>query len=146
MCQAQQVTPVYHTDPNPPSTTASTASSQVNHKPFQARVLLDPDGCLDEDTGDKFIAATWNLMNVLTPPYPDARVQVTKLNLQIQHLPTLPPQCNGRLPQCNRNTIKDLQNKFEKLQGAGVFGKPEQVNILPGYLNTRYETKCLFSR
>ena len=41
---------------------------QVNHKPFPARVLLDPDVCLDEDIGDKFIAATWNLMNVFNSP------------------------------------------------------------------------------
>ena len=51
LCQARLVTPVYHTDPNHSSTT-STATSPVN---------LHPDGCLDEDTGGKFITVNLEL-------------------------------------------------------------------------------------
>ena len=37
---------------------------------------------------------------------------------------TLPPQCKGRLPQYNRNTLEELQDKFDELKVAGVFAKP----------------------
>ena len=35
--------------------------------------------------------------------------------------PTLPPQRKGRLPQYNRNTTEELQDKFDELKAAGVF-------------------------
>ena len=58
-----------------------------------------------------------------------------------QHWPTLPPQHKARLPQYNRNTLEELQNRFDELQAAGVFAKPEQVNVHVEYLNTSFLVK-----
>ena len=49
---------------------------------------------------------------------------------------TPPPQRKGRLPQYNSNTLEELQAKFDGLEAAGVFAKPEQVNVHVEYLNT----------
>ena len=43
--------------------------------------------------------------------------------------PILPPQRKGRLPQYNKSTMEALQAKFDELEAARVFGKPEQVNV-----------------
>ena len=46
-----------------------------------------------------------------------------------------------KLPQYNRNTLKELQNKFDGLEAAGVFAKLEQVNVHVEYLNTSFLVK-----
>ena len=55
--------------------------------------------------------------------------------------PTLPPQGKGRLPQYHRNTLGELQDRYNELKAGGVFGKPEQVNIRVKYLNTSFLVK-----
>ena len=51
---------------------------------------------------------------------------------------TPPPQRKGRLPQYNRNTLEELQDKFDELGAAAVFAKPEQVNVHVEYLHTSF--------
>ena len=55
--------------------------------------------------------------------------------------PTLPPQRKGRLPQYNRSSMEALQAKFDELEDAGVFAKPNQVNVPVEYLNTLFLVK-----
>ena len=51
--------------------------------------------------------------------------------------PTLPPQRKGRLPQYNRSTLNELQDKFDELE-SGVIAKPEQVDVRVEYLNQSF--------
>ena len=53
---------------------------------------------------------------------------VTKQQL-VNMNPTLPPQRKGRLPHYNTENLRDLQDKFADVERAGVFAKPEDVNI-----------------
>lgn len=55
--------------------------------------------------------------------------------------PTIPPQRKGRLSQYNRNTLEELQDEFDELEGAGIFAKPEQVSVHVEYLNTSFLVK-----
>ncbi|PFX25025.1 hypothetical protein AWC38_SpisGene10379 [Stylophora pistillata] len=64
-----------------------------------------------------------------------------KIEAVVNICPTLPPQRKGRLPQDNRNTLEELQNKLDELEAAGVFAKPEQVNVHVEYLNTSFLVK-----
>ena len=52
--------------------------------------------------------------------------------------PTLPPQRKGRLPSYNRDTLNELQTKFDDLKSAGVFAKPEDLNVTVEYLNLSF--------
>lgn len=52
--------------------------------------------------------------------------------------PTLPPQRKGRLPQYNKSTLEELQDKFDELEASGLFAKPEQVSVHVEYLNTSF--------
>jgi len=54
---------------------------------------------------------------------------------------TLPRQSKCRLPQYKRNTLEKLQDRFHELEAAGVFAKPEQVNVYVENLNTTFITK-----
>ena len=55
--------------------------------------------------------------------------------------PVLPPQRKGRLPHYNTTTLRELQDKFDELERAGVFAKPEDVNVTVEYLNTSFLIK-----
>ena len=43
--------------------------------------------------------------------------------------PVHPPQREGRVPQCSRNQLIELQAKFDDLEQAKVFRRPEDVGI-----------------
>ena len=72
-----------------------------------------------------------------TPPSLNTMVQAaTEVEAVVNIGSTPPPQRKGRLPQYNSNTLEELQAKFDELEAAGVFAKPEQVNVHVEYLNT----------
>ena len=49
--------------------------------------------------------------------------------------PALPAQRKGCIPQYNKNTLHELQDKVDELELAGVFAKPEVVGVHVEYLN-----------
>ena len=55
--------------------------------------------------------------------------------------PVQPPQRKGRLPQYSKDKLQELQQKFNKLEGKGVFARPEDVGITVEYLNPSFLVK-----
>ena len=142
VCQVRHILPVEISTPTSPPTTSRAASpSPAICKPFSPRVVVDPDGCLDQDTRDKFIALNLEFDDVFNPSISKYNGASGKIEAVVNIGPTLPPQRKGRLPQYNRNTLEELQDKFDELEAAGVFAKPEQVNVHIEYLNTSFLVK-----
>ena len=110
-------------------------------KPFSSRAILDPDGCLDQDTREKFNALNLEFDDVFNPSISKYSGASGKIEAVVSIGPTLPPQRKDRLPQYNRNTLEELQDKFDELEAVGVFAKPEQVNVHVEYLNTSFLVK-----
>ena len=52
--------------------------------------------------------------------------------------PTLPPQSKGCLPQYAHDRLVELQEKFDHLENAGVFKRPEDVGIIAEYVNPSF--------
>ena len=104
-------------------------------------MILDPDGCLDQDTRDKFMAVNLEFDDVFNPSISNYNGTSEKIEAVVNIGPTLPPQRKGRLPQYNRDTLEELQDRFDELEAAGVFAKPEQVNVHVEYLNTSFLVK-----
>ena len=130
LCKVRHFLPVQASISTSPPTTCSAASpSPAICKPFLPRVIVDSDGCLDQETRDKFIALNLEFDDVF------------KTEAVVNIGPTLPPQRKGWLPQYNRNTLEELQAKFDELEAAGAFAKPEQVNVRVEYLNTSFLVK-----
>ena len=142
LCQVRHILPVDVSTSTSPLTTSRAASpSPAICKPFSPRVVVDPDGCLDQDTRDKFIALNLEFDDVFNPSISKYNGASGKIEAVVNIGPTLPPQRKGRLPQYNRNTLEELQDKFDELEAAGVFAKPEQVNVHVEYLNTSFLVK-----
>jgi len=104
-------------------------------------VILDPDGCLDEDTRNTFRAVNVEFDDVFNPSISKYNGASGQIEAVVNIGPTLPLQRKGRLPQYNRATLEELQAKFDELEAAGVFAKPEQDNIHVEYLNTSFLVK-----
>ena len=144
LCQVRHIIPVEAPASTAPTTTRSAASPSP--ATCSIHVILDPDGCLDQDTYDKFKLVNLELTSLNT------MVQAAKLRLlSTLALPSL-NSAKGRLrvrvrvnpnpnPQYNRNTLEELQEKFDELEAAVVFAKPGQVNVHVEYLHTSFPVK-----
>ena len=55
--------------------------------------------------------------------------------------PVKPPQRKGRVPQYNKQLLSTLQEKFDHLEGCGVFVKPEDVGVNVEYVNPPFLVK-----
>ena len=142
LCQVWHILPVeVSVSTSPPNTCSAASPSPATCKPFSSRVILDPDGCLDQDTREKFKALNLEFDDVFNPSISKYNGASDKIEAVVSIGPTLPSQRKGRLPQYNRNTLEELQNKFDELEAAGVFAKPEQVNVHVEYLNTSFLVK-----
>ena len=131
LCQVRHILPVdVSTSTSPPTTSRAASPSPAICKPFSPRVVVDPDGCLDQDTRDKFIALNLEFDDVFNPSISKYNGASGKIEAVVNIGPTLPPQRKGRLPQYNRNTLEELQDKFD-----------EQVNVHVEYLNTSFLVK-----
>ncbi|PFX17944.1 hypothetical protein AWC38_SpisGene17719 [Stylophora pistillata] len=140
LCQPRQILPV-ESSTSPPPTCGAVSPSPVTRRPFSPLVSLDPDGCLDQDTRDKFIALNLEFDDVFNPSISKYNGASGKIEAVVNIGPSLPPQRKGRLPQYNKNSLEELQNKFDDLEAAGVFAKPEQVNVNVEYLKTSFLEK-----
>ena len=78
LCQVRHILPVeISTSTSPPTTSRAASPSPAICKPFPPRVVVDPDGCLDQDTRDKFIALNLKFDDVFNP-------SISKLNTTVQ--------------------------------------------------------------
>ena len=97
---------------SPPNTRGAVSSSPATCKPFSSRVILDPDGCLDQDTREKFNTLNLEFDDVFNPSISTYNGASGKIEAVVNIGPTLPPQRKGRLPQYNRNTLEDYKTSL----------------------------------
>ena len=97
---------------SPPNTRSAVSSSPATCKPFSSRVILDPDGCLDQDTREKFNTLNLEFDDVFNPSISTYNGASGKIEAVVNIGPTLPPQRKGRLPQYNRNTLEDYKTSL----------------------------------
>ena len=114
LCQVRHILPVEASASTSPPTTCHAAC-----------VIHDPDGCLDQDTRDKFIALNLEFDDVFNPSISKYNGASGKIKAVVNIGPTL----------------EELQDKFHELEAAGIFAKPEHVNVHVEYLNTSFLVK-----
>lgn len=130
LCPARCILPVEESvSTSLPNTRSAACSSPTTRKHFSSHVILDPDGCLDQDTREQFKALNLEFYKVFNPSISKYNGASGKIQAVVNIGTAPPPQRKGRLPQYNRNTLEELQNKFDDLEAASVFAKPEQVNV-----------------
>ena len=103
-----------------------------------ATVTVDPDEILPTKHRDQMHKLLTEFDSVFDRNYKGYNGAVGPFEAQVNMGPTKPPQRKGRLPHCARNKLVELQEKFDELEKAGVFVRPEDVNIAVEYVNPSF--------
>ena len=138
ICQVRVVSPVQDVSPTP-SIPVPTSPKKLGT--YSSSISVDPDQILPLSTRNKFMKLNSKYDHVFSPEILKYNGLSGRIEASINMGPTLPPQRKGRLPQYNHDTMIALQSKFDELENAGVFAKPEQVNVSVEYLNLSFLVK-----
>ena len=116
--------------------------AQATVKPTTTRhsetVTVDPNEILPRKHRDQMHELLTEFDSVFDRNYKGYNGAVGPFEAQVNMGPTKPPQRKGRLPQYARNKLTELQEKFDELEKAGVFVRPEDVNIAVEYVNPSF--------
>ncbi len=119
----------------PPPVDLGTKPSSTPHS---SQVHVDPDFILCESDRQLFTDLHCLHDNVFDPMISKYNGASSKIEATVNMGPALPPQRKARLPHYNRDTLVTLQQKFDELEHAGVFAKPEDVHVSVEYLNLSF--------
>ena len=120
------------------SSPPATKPPSVPRTPFSSNISVDPDSMLPSDIKQRFVDINKQFDSVFNPSVSRYNGASGNIEAVVNMGPTLPPQQKGRLPSYNRDTMDELQNKFDELESAGVFAKPEDVQVNVEYLNISF--------
>lgn len=98
-------------------------------------ISLDPDSILPDSVRNEFKDLHHRFDAVFDPHISKYNGDSGKMEAHVNMGPVLPPQHKGRLPSYDRDRLMQLQEKFDELEKAVVFSKPEDVGITVEYLN-----------
>ena len=108
---------------------------------FSDKVSLDPDNILPVGTRRAFKDLHTEFDEVFNPVFPGYNGAVGPFEAVVNMGPVQPPQRKGRLPLYSRDSLVDLQSKFDALEEIGVFARPEDVGVSVEYLNPSFLVK-----
>ncbi len=109
--------------------------SKPSSAPHSSRVHVDPDSIMCESDRQLFTDLHCLHDDVFNPMISKYNGASGKIEATVNMGPALPPPRKARLPLYNRDTLITLQQKFDELEHAGVFAKPEDMHISVEYLN-----------
>ena len=122
------------------STTADPTCHPVNPI-FHHDIKLDPDNLMPPDVRNKFNQTHQDFSHVFNPRSSVYNGAVGPFEGTVNMGPTQPPQRKGHLPLYGRDKLVQLQDKFDELEEAGVFRRPEDVGISVEYVNPSFLVK-----
>lgn len=105
---------------------------------FYSLVNLDPDNFLSPNHKQLFTDILCKFNNVFEPVSVGYNGKFGPLKGTVNMGPTLPPQRKGKLPLYNDKNLDILQNKFDELESAGIFAKPEDIGVVAEYVNPSF--------
>ncbi|XP_044173496.1 uncharacterized protein LOC114951707 [Acropora millepora] len=104
-------------------------------------VFIDPDNILSEDLRVKLRHLLQIYDRVFNPDITGYNGAAGPIQASVNIGPVQPPQRKGRVPQYSRNQLVELQAKFDELEQAEVFRRPEDLGITVEYLNPSFLVK-----
>ena len=109
--------------------------------PHSSLIEVDPSNILPACVHSKFVNPHKEFNKVFDPSFSGYNGADGPVEAVVNVGPTIPPQCKCCFPQYAQNKLVELQEKFDALETAGVFVKPENHNIIAEYLNPSFLIK-----
>ena len=128
------------------TTTLPAATTQPTNKKdlstnFSDTVQLDPDNQLPDHLRNQFRQVLQKFDSVFNPDIPGYNGAAGHIEATVNMGPVQPPQRKGRVPQYSRNQLVELQDKFDELERAQVFQRPENIGLTVEYLSPSFLVK-----
>ena len=139
-----QILPTEETSSFTPTPSLPSLPQPVKPKsslPFSSSVSIDPDNILPEDLRVKFRQLLQTYDRIFDPDITGYNGAAGPILASVNIGPVQPPQRKGRVPQYSRNQLVELQAKFDELEQAQVFRRPEDLGITVEYLNPSFLVK-----
>lgn len=96
-------------------------------------IKLDCDRILPPEVQRKFKSLHAQFDSVFDPKIQCYNGSLGPITGEVNMGPVLPPQRKGRVPKYSRDKLMELQHKFDELEEAGVFRRPEDLGIVAEY-------------
>lgn len=109
--------------------------------PASVTVKLDPDHILPPSIVASFRSTITKYEEVFSSDISGYNGHYGQYSAVVNMGPVQPPQRKGRVPQYARNKLVELQQKFDELEMAGVFKKPEDAGVVAEYINPSFLVK-----
>ena len=129
---------------------ASAASAGTPHTPVvrveaaaqrTQDIRVDPDSILPSSFREDLNRLHDEYSNVFSSKFSGYNGSCGPYEAVVNMGPVQPPQRKGRIPQYARDRLVELQQKFDDLEGLGVFKRPEDVGVVAEYLNPSFLVK-----
>ena len=116
----------------PPSHPGGSNSPQPGF--FSDAVEVNPDNILPDTIRSQFREVLQTHDKVFNPAIAGYNGIAGPVQASVDMGPVQPPQCKGRVPQYSRDTLVELQQKFDELEQCQVFRHPEDIGVTVEYM------------
>ena len=124
--------------------TASNPVPKITHmqgKTNSCSIILDPDDILQPEIKSHFLNLHVQYDSVFNSTFGCYNGASGPFEAVVNMGPVLRPQRKGRIPQYSRQNLELLQQKLDDLEMKGVFARPQDIHIVPEYLNPSFLVK-----
>ena len=122
-------------------TNISLAAPPINEVPVCPIIRIGKDNQLPPASMDAFDALHKEFSSVFNPQFTGYNGASGPIKAVVNIGPVEPPQRKGRVPQYSRDKLVELQQKCDELELLGVLPKPEELGVIPEYLNLSFLVK-----
>ena len=120
---------------------ASTCKPLKKVAPYSSPVKVDPDKQMPAEMVSKFRSLVETYDEVFNPTIGRYNQKAGKVEVEVNMGDSPPPQNKGRVPFYGRDSLVELQEKFDELINKGVFKRPQDIGITVENLNTTFLVK-----
>ena len=114
------------------------SKQEIAVRPFSHDVVVDPDGQLPENVRSSFKELNLKFDELFEPVIGRYNDSAGRVRARVNLGKVVPPTRKLQAPQYDKNNLDQLQDMFDKLEGQGVFARPEDVNVVVEHVSTSF--------
>ena len=138
LCQIHAVKSIStNTSPSPPPK----LRQLVSQKPFSSLVKVDPDGHLTAEERNMFLQLHLEFDDLFKPVIGRYNDHAGRVRARVNIGRVAPPNRKLQVPCYDRKNMDLLQDKFDELEGEGVFARPEDINVTVEHVSPSFLVK-----
>ena len=124
-----------------PSEQSPRSKQLFSSKPYSSSIIVDPDNQLSQYEKDLFIQRNLDFDELFQPVIGRYNDAAGKVRARVNIGRVVPPSRKLQVPCYDKKNQQLLQDKFDELEGEGVFARPEDVNVVVEHVSPSFLVK-----